>query len=171
MKTPETKMIIHHIDKLVAQIWRRVNINSFMYALTVLVVLWLVVMTVRLQKQQNASLILSSDNYKMVLNNSSRMDARDKEYLDYIKRMVETWDKLQHDNPKLLVPKAPKERPVGLPPLTEKEMTRPKYEHPEAPATLNDGGFATPTPTPKTKTVKHKVKATPTPKPWYQKIF
>lgn len=100
---------------------------------------------------------------EVVNQNSLRIDANTEALLKYMQRTTIYLDKLQRDNPQIKVPKAAENRPLGAPLPTEKELERPKYEHPKADQ---------PRPTPQIITkYKARPKPKPTPEPWYHNLF
>lgn len=99
---------------------------------------------------------------ELVTQNSVRIAANTDALMAYMQRTTMYLDKLQRDNPQIKVPKAAENRSPGAPPPTDKELERPKYEHPKADQ---------PTPAPITKTVvkyKARAKPKPTPKPAFR---
>jgi hypothetical protein len=125
MKGPKTDSLVEaYFSHAIRSIKLAININRSIYLTTLVIIVGILFMLFRLQGQQYISVRLATESLASSVKNSARIDANEKQQLDYIDRMVKTIDKLQRDNPRLRVPKAPEERPAGLPLPTEKELER-----------------------------------------------
>jgi hypothetical protein len=162
VNTEETRAIVGHIDVSVRKIRNRININTVIFSLVFLLVLFIAWISWGLARSAIISSKVASDANIIASTNSARLDAQQNQYIDYISQMITFIDKLQKDNRQIKVPKAIWPRPPGAPAPVESDLDRPRYEHP--------GAGVTPAPQTKTRTiVKYKTKRpSPTPKPWYQ---
>ena len=134
MNSLETKRIVHAIAQAVADIKRRLNTNTAIFSVSLLVVCITAYVTWRHDKSLEKLTILASDNYKKILETRATQDAQDQVVVHYIQDTITAINKLQADNPNIQVPKAPPIRLPGQRPPTANELTRPAIERPPPPS-------------------------------------
>ena len=126
LNRPSHHKTIDDICDSVRKIRRGITINRCIYGTTGILVVILAVMMVQLTRRQDKLDVLAAHNAQVAIEEKAKREARDDQYIDYIKSMVAVMEKLHKDNPTVLVPKAPELRPSGFPPVTERELERPR---------------------------------------------
>lgn len=182
MNTQETAGIVRHIDAAVQAVVRRININTWIFTLSLAITAILMIMLiyalvwlsrVNVTAESNKAIALEANKLAVEAStvaaaNTARYDTLFKQYSDYINQNVAAWNKLQKDNVSgedvkrrgIKVPVAPILRPAGLPEPSDRDLDRITRILPA------------PTPIVKKQKVyihdgnKKRVTA-PSPKPWY----
>lgn len=133
MNSEETRQLVESINE-------RTSISRWIYCIGFVVIMIEVGIGIFLIRQGFKKAIENHSQIQVQLaaygkkseENAAAVKATNDQLLNYIALQVKIINKLQKDNPDIIVPKGVIPLPPGLPQPSDKDLDRPKSEHPKA---------------------------------------